>query len=53
LGWPARSAARLAIPGAGAYTFAFTCRSVTGPLTLHADADIDYGPIAATVEVVA
>jgi hypothetical protein len=52
LGWPARSAGRMAIPGAGAWTFDLSCRSISGPLTLHADNDVAYGPIAATVTVV-
>ena len=53
LGWPARFARRLPIPGAGDYTFALKCQSVNGALTLHADADTLYGPISLDVAVVA
>jgi len=52
LGWPARIARRLGIAGAGTVTFALRCRSVSGNLTLRADADTLYGPIALVVEVV-
>jgi hypothetical protein len=52
LGWPARFARRLPVPGAGLWTFTLNAQSVAGALTLHADADTLYGPISLTVAVV-
>ena len=53
LGWPARFARRLPSPGAGVSTFTLKCQSVSGAITLHADADVLYGPIGLSVAAVA
>ena len=52
VGWPMRSARRLPIPGAGTYSFDCACDALSGGVTLHADDDVSYGPITATVTVV-
>ena len=52
LGWPARTARRLPIPGPGTYTFTVAAQSISGNVTLQADADANYGPISAAVTVV-
>jgi hypothetical protein len=53
LGWPARFARRLPAPGAGVSTFTLNAQSVSGALTLHADADTLYGPISLSVAAIA
>jgi hypothetical protein len=48
--WPARLVRQFPAPGAGAYTFAVSCTSVSQPVTVHADAGAAYG--SATLSVV-
>jgi hypothetical protein len=53
LGWPLRSARRLPIAGAGTVTYTVTAQSLSGAVTLHADADVAYGSMSASLTVVA
>jgi hypothetical protein len=50
--WPCRLSRQLAIPGAGSYSFAVSCTSLSQPVTLHADTGASYGPVSMSVAVV-
>ena len=50
--WPCRLSRQLAIPGAGSYSFAVSCTSLSQPVTLHSDSGASYGPIGLAVAVV-
>jgi len=51
--WPARLVRQLPIPGAGTFTFAVSCTSVSQPVVVHADTGAAYGPATLNVAVVA
>jgi hypothetical protein len=50
--WPCRLSRQLPIPGAGSYSFAVSCTSVSQPVTLHADSGAAFGPMSLSVAVV-
>jgi hypothetical protein len=49
--WPARLSRQFPAPGAGAFTFAVSCRSLSQPVVVHADTGAAFGPVVMSISV--